>query len=351
MKKNKYLLPYLFIFIMFLSGCGSEESSGKLAKSNSIPQVENAPKPLSEPVDIKFGYPTQGASMLPLWVAKEMGIFEKYGVNAELIYIAGTPKVQETLNSDGIDVGLIGVDSVGKAKVAGIDSIILSAVADRISLYVYGQKDVNKSDIVNELKDKTIITAAEGSLYDHLAQDYIRDNDLTPKEDVNLLYMGGEGDRTAAFMKGDGDFYVVAPPTSFRMEEMGYPQLYDFKEKEVLSSGITMKTDYYNENPELAEILIASLIEANAFIINNKEETIEVISKWAGIDDPELAAKTYDVNVETIPKKPYISNESVQFLLDNSDNVEVRKMKPSDLVDTSLVKKLDESGFIDNLYK
>src|SRR4051794_20953737 len=188
MKKNKYLLPYLFIFIMFLSGCGSEESSGKLAKSNSIPQVENAPKPLSEPVDIKFGYPTQGASMLPLWVAKEMGIFEKYGVNAELIYIAGTPKVQETLNSDGIDVGLIGVDSVGKAKVAGIDSIILSAVADRISLYVYGQKDVNKSDIVNELKDKTIITAAEGSLYDHLAQDYIRDNDLTPKEDVNLLY-------------------------------------------------------------------------------------------------------------------------------------------------------------------
>ena len=152
-------------------------------------------------------------------------------------------------------------------------------------------------------------------------------------------------------MKGDGDFYVVAPPTSFRMEEMGYPQLYDFKEKEVLSSGITMKTDYYKENPELAEILIASLIEANAFIMNNKEETVEIISKWAGIDDPKLAGKTYDVNVETLPEKPYISDKSVQFLLDNSDNEGVRKMKPSDIVDTSLVKKLDESGFIESLYK
>ena len=126
---------------------------------------------------------------------KGYGIFEKYGVNAELIYIAGTPKVQETLNSGGIDVGLSGVDSVGKAKVAGIDSIILSAVADRISLYVYGQKDVNKSNITNELKGKTVITGLEGSLYDHLAQDYIGNNGLTPKEDVELLYMGGEGDR------------------------------------------------------------------------------------------------------------------------------------------------------------
>lgn len=353
MKTIKYYLPFLLIIGVLLTGCGSDGSSGSTEKSTSNPPVEyeNAPKPLSESLDIKIGYPTQGASMLPLWVAKDTGIFEKYGVNADLVYIAGTPKVQETLNSGGIQAGLTGIDPVGKAKAVGIDSVILSAVADRSVLYLYGQKEAKKSDLANELKGKTVITAAEGSLYDHLAQSLIRENGLTPREDVEVLNMGGEGDRTAAFLRGDGDFYVVAPPTSFKMDDMGYPQLYNFTEKEVLNSGIAMKTDYYKENPELAEILVASLIEANAFIKNNKEETIKIISKWTGIDDSELAEKTYGVNVETLPKKPYVSDESAQFFIDNSDSEEVRKMNPSDLIDMSIVKKLDESGFIDDLYK
>lgn len=351
MKKCYVVFLLLLSASILLSACGSNESSSKPAKSTSTVVGENAPEPLSEHVSIKIGYPTQGASMLSLWVAKDLGIFKKYGVDAELIYVAGTPKVQETLNSGGIQVGLAGADSVGKAKVAGIDSVILSAVADRSAMYVYGQKEIDQADITNELKGKTIITGVEGSLYDHLAQHYIKENGLVPKKDVKLLYMAGEGDRTAAFMKGDGDFYVAAPPTTFKMDEMGYPQLYDFKQKEILNSGIVMKTEYYKENTQLAEILVASLIEANANILADKEMAIESISKWTGLDDPELAEKTYEDLVDTLPVKPYVKESAAQFILDNSDNEKVRKLKTSDIVDDSLVKKLDESGFIDSLFK
>lgn len=358
MRKNKMVLPVLLSLGVLLSGCGSSTASSqpqnKTEPASSLTasaQTANAPKPLSKPVSIKIGYPTQGASMLPLWVAKDAGIFEKYGVKADLVYIAGTPKVQETLNSGAIEVGLTGVDSVGKAKAAGVHSVILSAVSDRTVLYIYGQKSADKANAAKELKGKTMITAAEGSLYDHLAKFYIKENGLTPKTDVKLLNMGGEGDRTAAFLKGEGAFYVAAPPTSFKMDEMGYPKLYDFKDKEVLNSGVVMTKEYYDKNTELANAVIAALIEANAYIVNNKEGAIKSISKWTGIDDPDLVQKTYDVNVGTLPKKPYVSDKSVQFFLDNSDSEAVRKMKPSDIVDNSLVKKLDESGWIDSLYK
>jgi NitT/TauT family transport system substrate-binding protein len=350
MKKIKYLLPFLLTVCMFLSGCGSEESSGKPSKSNPSTQVENAPKPLSEPVDIKLGYPTQGASMLPLWVAKDTGIFEKYGVNAELIYIAGSPRVQETLNGDGIDVGISGIESMGNAKAAGIDSVTFTALANKIALYIYASKDVDMSNIKEEIKGKTIIAGVEGSLYDYLAQSYIRELGLDPEKDVKLLYMGGEGDRTAAFIKGDADFYLVAPPTSFRMDDMGYPKIHDFSDQDVLISGLVMKKDYYNENQELAEVLAASLIEANAYIKNNKEETLKIISKWTGMDDTELVKKTYETNLETIPEKPYSTDETVQFHLDNSEIAEVKAMKPADLVDNSIIQKLDESGFIDEVF-
>lgn len=358
MRKRNILMALLIMIGLLLAACGSDSSAPaeeekNTGNSNENAQEEvdpNAPQPLKETAKIKIGYPTQGASMLPLWVAEDAGIFDKYGIDAELIYIAGTPKVQETLNGGSIDVGLSVPESVGKSKVAGIDTVILSAIADRIAVYVYGQKDADPSNVAEELKGKTLITAAEGSLYDHLAQFFIRENGLTPNEDVKLLHMGGEGDRTAAFLKGDGDFYVVAPPTSFKMDDMGHPQVYDFIEKEVLLSGLTMKRDYYEENPELAKALVASLIEANAYIANNKEEAIESVMKWTGIDDPELAKKTYEVTIDTIPQKPFVSDESVQFFLDNSDSEEVNNMQPADLVDDSIVKELDESGWIDSLY-
>ena len=152
MKKSYFMLFFLLSTVILLGACGTKESSSKPTSSTEMIVGKNAPKPLDKPLSIKIGYPTQGASMLSLWVAKDLGIFEKYGVNAELIYVAGTPKVQETLNSGGIEVGLAGADSVGKAKVAGIETVILSAVADRSAMYVYGQKDVDQSNIANELK-------------------------------------------------------------------------------------------------------------------------------------------------------------------------------------------------------
>ena len=133
------------------------------------------------------------------------------------------------------------------------------------------------------------------------------------------------------------------------MDDMGYPKIHDFSDQDVLIPGLVMKKDYYNENQELAEVLAASLIEANAYIKNNKEETLKIISKWTGMDDAELVKKTYETNLKTIPEKPYSTDETVQFYLDNAQIAEVKAMKPNDLVDNSIIQKLDESGFIDEV--
>ncbi|HWL13114.1 MAG TPA: ABC transporter substrate-binding protein [Ureibacillus sp.] len=348
---KKWLLGLLTIMgVIVLAAC-SEEEQGVERASLDEANIETTLEPLSKPVDIKIGYPTQGTSMLPLWVAKDAGIFEKYGVNAELIYIAGSPRVQETLNGNGIDVAITGIEAAGNAKAAGMDSVTFTALANKMALYIYASKDIDTSNLKESLKGKTIIAGLEGSLYDYLAQDYVRSLGLEPKKDVKFLYMGGEGDRTAAFMKGDADLYLVAPPTAFKIDDMGYPKIHDFSEQDVLISGLVMKTKDFNDKQELAEVLAASMIEANAYIKKNKEQTLEIIAKWTGIDDPELVEKTYDTNLFTIPDKPYITDETVQFYLDNSQIPEVKAMKPADLINNSIVEKLDEAGFIDEVSK
>src|SRR5699024_6686780 len=231
-----FMMLILFVgFLFFLSGCGSNDSGNDQDNDKNTNQQENdntnatdnnqqandnnedtvkGPEPLDPEVSLKIGYPTQGASMLPLWVAQDLGFFEKYGIDAESVYIAGTPKVQEVLNGGGIDAGLLGVDAVGKAKSAGHDSVIIASVADKVAMYVYGTEDLNKDALEDDLKGETVITAAEGSLYDYLAQEFITTTGLS-NDDVDYLNMGGEGDRTAAFVNGEGKAIVISPPTSF----------------------------------------------------------------------------------------------------------------------------------------
>ncbi|MCM3726502.1 ABC transporter substrate-binding protein [Neobacillus cucumis] len=351
MKKFVLTLLLAMVGVLVLAACNSKETTNKENGNVEKGVKETSLAPLSKPINIKIGYPTQGVSQLPLWVAKDTGIFKKYGVNAELIYIAGSPRVQETLNGGGIDVGISGIEAAGNAKAAGIESVTFTALANKIKVFIYASKDIDTSNIKKAIKGKTIIAGLEGSLYDYLAQSYIKDLGLDPKKDVKFLYMGGEGDRTAAFIKGDADFYLVAPPTSFKMDEMGYSKIYDFSKQDVLIPGLVMKKDYYNQNQKVAEVLAGSLIEANAYIKNNKEETLKIISKWTGMDDPELVKKTYEANLGTIPERPYSTDKTVQFYLDHSLNPEVKAMKPADLVDNSIIKKLDESGFIDEVFK
>ena len=158
MKKFVLTLLLAMVVVFVLAACNSEEATNKENATNDVLAAEDVNEtslaPLSKPVDIKIGYPTQGVSQLPLWVAKDTGIFEKYGVNAELIYIAGSPRVQETLNGNGIDVGISGIEAAGNAKAAGIDSVTFTALANKIALYIYASKDIDTSNIKEEIQRK-----------------------------------------------------------------------------------------------------------------------------------------------------------------------------------------------------
>ena len=109
--KPNIVLMILLVFMaaFVLGGCNTSSSEpvqdggDDANNSDSEQQTEGdstevqGPEPLESEVKLKIGFPTQGASMLPLWVAKDGGFFEKSGIDAELVYIAGTPKVQEVL--------------------------------------------------------------------------------------------------------------------------------------------------------------------------------------------------------------------------------------------------------------
>ena len=75
---------------------------------------------------LKVAYPTTVGSMAVVWVAKDARLFEKHGLDVELIYVAGSSKVVQAMLAKEIPISEIAIPAVIQANLAGADLIMLA---------------------------------------------------------------------------------------------------------------------------------------------------------------------------------------------------------------------------------
>ena len=100
--------------------------------------------------------------------------------------------------------------------------------------------------------------------------------------------------------------------------------------------------------------MVAALSEAVNFYKREKEPVLKILSKYLDTNDREALEETYrEIALKTMPEKPYPTLPGIQTILDElaPKNPKAKTARPEDFVDMRFIKELDESGFIDNLYK
>src|SRR5437870_3614549 len=114
---------------------------------------------------LKVAYPTTVGAMSVLWVTKEARLFEKHGLNVELIYIAGSSIVVQSMLAGEIPISEIAIPAVIQANLAGADMVMLAGPNHKP-----GQKIMVKPEIktVEALKGKKIGISRFGTSYDCL---------------------------------------------------------------------------------------------------------------------------------------------------------------------------------------
>ena len=114
--------------------------------------------------------------------------------------------------------------------------------------------------------------------------------------------------------------------------------------------GVNVSRSWLRDNRETARRFIRSLVEAIAVIKKDKEATFRAMTKWWGITDPRLREMIYEAAADK-PNRPYPSVAGIRRVMEVYDSNEMRKYKPEDFYDDSFVRELDQTGFIDGLYK
>jgi len=304
------------------------------------------------PRKIVIAYAAMNARVAPLWVARERGFFAKYSVSADTIFVRGAPTLVAAMAANEIDVGYTGGTAVVGAVANGADLKLLSAFTNRVTYDLMVKPGIKTPE---DLRGKRFgIQSIGGTVWmgailalEHLNLDAERDK-------INILAVGDQNVLAQALESGTIDATVLDGVQSRRLAALGFSTLADLNKFNlpILSSGFVMREPNIQKDPQLAENLLKAVIEgaAASLSLQQKPSTLKILQKYLKVSEKDAEEGYRDLVLGT-DKKPYANPAGITNVvrLMKRSNPKVEKVRAEQLIDDRILKKIDQSGFIDEL--
>lgn len=302
---------------------------------------------------VVIAYPTMSSRTVPLWVAEEEGYFKKYGIRLELVYVRSDSLLMSALASDDIQLVVTGGSAVLNAAAGGLDVKIMANFFSRALVDLVARPGIKG---VKDLRGKRIGVQSIGGTNWMYVMQALEQLGLDPGKDrIQILVVGDVKVLIQSLETGTIDAMAASDRAySLRLKQQGYPTLAELR-LAVGGSGLIVKRTYLQQHPDLVESILKAILEGLAFALapTNKALILDTLTKRLRISDPGIAELAYQDLLKGLDRKPYPSIEGLQNLqrLIKLLNPRVGGLNLNDLVDSSFIRKLDESGFIDRLHK
>ncbi len=308
-------------------------------------------KPLKK---IRVGVPSVGMGNIIIFVTKEGRLFEKYGLDAEVITVMGSGIGSKALISGNLDIIPIATPTVIAANLAGADMAILAHTMPAVVHALMVRPEIKKPE---DLKGKKIGVSSLGSLTDFLVRSIAKKKGLNPDRDITLVTTGGsDTERVMALKAGAVEATAVSHPGYGLARKMGYSMLWDSaKELNYPWMEITTRRAAIKSDRELITNYMKAHLEGIALFKTNRDFGIKVIKKYLKTSDDDLVNESYDIFSKMFLPTPYPNHPgmkiSYEYVAMTRNDNEVWNHKPEAFTDSSFVAELDKSGFIKRLYE
>ena len=304
-------------------------------------------KPLKK---IFWGVTSLSASNWIPWLAKDAKIYEKNGLDVELILLRGSGQTSVAILGGSIFAAPVTLPTVMLADLGGADLINVAHTVPGVQSKLVVKQEIKRPE---DLKGKRIATSSLGSLGDFLNRYIMRKHGLDPNRDVNWLMIGTPPERLQALAAGNVDAADLSYPTDAQGERMGYRVLWDFRKEVVYPSmSIVTRRKTIQEDRDTMMRLVRSHVEGIAYFKTHKDFSLKVLSKYLRTNDRELLEGSYEIYRQDFISVPYPIMKGLEATYDYvaQTRPEIRNRKPEEFVDPSFIGELDKSGFIKKLY-
>jgi len=309
---------------------------------------------------VKIAYSSADASNAVWFLALDAGLYRKNGLDVELVFIQSSTTSVSSVVAGDIQVANTSGGAVASAVVGGANLIMTACYINTLPYELIVQESVKS---VEDLKGKSVGISRVGSASDVAARVLIKGLGLEPVKDVPIIQVGGPSERAAAFRTGRIVGFPSPPGTIHLAKGMPHRVMIstaDFQKRfDFPYICSTTTKPYLATKRDTVRRLTMALIEATHYFKTNKdflktrkEETKKYIAKYTHQNDPQYLEASYMANVKLHDRVPLVTREGTEVQIKEAL---ARKpgatLKVEDIVDDSIVRELEKSGFIDKVYK
>jgi ABC-type nitrate/sulfonate/bicarbonate transport system substrate-binding protein len=297
----------------------------------------------AESKKIVFAYSSIGPMATGVWMAKESGAFEKYGLQGDIILITSGPVAVQSLIGGDLQFVSAASNAVINAILNGAPIIAVGGTANRPYHRLFVQPEINR---VEDLRGKSLGVTRFGSITDNLTRILLRKYGL--ENAVNVRQMGGTIEVSAAFQNrliagAVTSEMRVTPPSQakvlLQLVDMGIPYSMNM---------IAVQREYLRRNPDVVEDAVRAYVDGLAFMHRNKERALKIIAKYSRLNDPKQIDQFYDDAMTYLDLVPRAEPEAVQTILEFMGK---KGVALDTFQDNSVIDKLTRERFFEKLYK
>ncbi|MGH7775376.1 MAG: ABC transporter substrate-binding protein [Candidatus Binatia bacterium] len=299
---------------------------------------------------IRIGYPSLSFRQSNVWVAKEEGLFKKYGLEVEPIFLRGGQIATQALAAG--DPPIVNIGTVVQANLQGYSLVLVAAVETKYDQIVFARPSINR---LEQLKGKNFGVSGFNSATHYAALILLKHLNLEPHKDMALIPSGADAERLAGLTSGKLDATFFSTSAAPMARKAGFTELLQIADLgiEVQGNGFATSRDFIKGNRDVVKSALKGFVEAIYFIYANKKEAQRVFAKYMRTNDPAVLEESYQGYVKMIPKKPYPTLKGIQFMLDMvaPQLPQAKSAKPEQFVDLSFLQELEKEGFFTEMAK
>jgi NitT/TauT family transport system substrate-binding protein len=286
------------------------------------------------------------------WIAEEAGLFRKYDLDFQLVYISSAPLVTAALLGGDAQVAISGAEAIVRAHAQGANELVLIASAkNTLTHSILAKPDIKRPE---DLKGKKIGVSRLGSNSHYFIIQALRKNGMEPS-DVTFIQTGGQVENLAALFSGVVDAATMTGPSGgTKAAAQGYRYVVYGPDLHIPFAAATLVTrrSVLNARAPAIEKFVKATAEAMKILFRDKELTYKVLGKQLRISDRKLLDAAYDEEIKVLEPRLEFKSHALQAIIDETAKVDARakKIKVDDLIDRRYLDGLQKNGFFDKLW-
>ena len=329
-------------------------ASATQAPRAQAPVAQTAPGAASTrpPLDrVRAVYGAVTGVYLSTFMAKESGLMEQYGLDVDLQVVPGGPTLVQGMLAGEIQFAETSAPAPLAAVLEGGDTVYLSTPLDRPILLWATTPDVRR---LEDLRNRVVGANRVGTLTYQLTRLSLGAVGLQMNRDVTVQQIGGQPELLGAMASNQVVAGLLAPPAHLQAIQAGMHVVGNVADQGILwpSAGVVTRRQQIAEQPERVRNYLRAYTEGLWLARADRDRALDVLMKYAQINDRATAAETYDLMRDRfiLPGFPNPASFEVVVREDLAPtNPRALEMPIDSFYDDRILRELEQSGFLREL--